>query len=590
MPVRSPSLSPSTSFLTTPIASARDNNARTVAIATPDTFERVNSATLSNADPVQPEDASTAASNVADLPYEPGKTYQLTILHTNDTHGRYWKDRKGRYGFAAQKTLVDQIRKEVATKGGEVLLLSGGDINTGAPRSDLLSAEPDFRGMAKIGYDCMALGNHEFDNPRNVLQKQQQWAGFPFLGANIYDQATNQHAFDSTFIKNVGGLKVGVVGLLTEDTSSIAAPANTSGLYFRPVCEEAREIVPSLREKVGLVIGLTHVGHYGDANHGDRAPGDESIARAVEGIDVIVGGHTQITMKKPDIEGDTIIVQAGEWGQYLGRLDLSVKDGEIISHDYNLIPINAKKKLKDANGKPILDANGKKIYRFTGPEIKESKSMLDLLKPFYDEGGEQLDIVLGTTEEKLYGRPAQRKCETNLGRLIATSHRLIANADVGMVNDGGVRANIAAGETTYEEVLEVMPFGNTVCTFEMTGPEFTSYLNTLFSQNEIMHFDGVKISKRDDKVVGLTIGGELVALTTDAEDSERTYKIALNNYVAKGGSDWVDQSGNPSFLDTGFNDALALKEFLQKHPVVKRGEFIPNSIVNLEEESASQVA
>lgn len=110
------------------------------------------------------------------------------MLHTNDHHGHFWRNEYGEYGLAAQKTLVDGIRKEVAAEGGSVLLLSGGDINTGVPESDLQDAEPDFRGMNLVGYDAMAIGNHEFDNPLAVLRQQEKWAKFPLLSANIYQK------------------------------------------------------------------------------------------------------------------------------------------------------------------------------------------------------------------------------------------------------------------------------------------------------------------------------------------------------------------------------------------------------------------
>lgn len=111
--------------------------------------------------------------------WEKDKTYQITILHTNDHHGHFWHNDHGEYGLAAQKTVVDNIRDEVAKNGGSVLLLSGGDINTGVPESDLQDAEPDFKGMNLVGYDAMALGNHEFDNPLEVLRQQEKWATFP---------------------------------------------------------------------------------------------------------------------------------------------------------------------------------------------------------------------------------------------------------------------------------------------------------------------------------------------------------------------------------------------------------------------------
>ncbi len=136
----------------------------------------------------------TLASETA-LAYEQDKTYKITVLHTNDHHGHFWRNEYGEYGLAAQKTLVDGIRKEVAAEGGSVLLLSGGDINTGVPESDLQDAEPDFRGMNLVGYDAMAIGNHEFDNPLTVLRQQEQWAKFPLLSANIYQKSTGERLF-----------------------------------------------------------------------------------------------------------------------------------------------------------------------------------------------------------------------------------------------------------------------------------------------------------------------------------------------------------------------------------------------------------
>ena len=115
---------------------------------------------------------SLSATVVAsEVQWEKDKSYKLTILHTNDNHGRFWSNRHGEYGMAARKTLIDSIRAEVAADKGQLLLLSGGDINTGVPESDLQDAEPDFKGMSMIGYDAMAIGNHEFDNELAVIRQ-----------------------------------------------------------------------------------------------------------------------------------------------------------------------------------------------------------------------------------------------------------------------------------------------------------------------------------------------------------------------------------------------------------------------------------
>ena len=119
----------------------------------------------------------------------------LTVIHTNDNHGKFWRNARGELGMAARKTLIDSIRKEVEAEGGKVLVLSAGDINTGVPESDIQEAKPDFEGMNLIGYDAMAIGNHEFDNPLSVLRQQEQWANFPFLAANIYSKKTGGSPF-----------------------------------------------------------------------------------------------------------------------------------------------------------------------------------------------------------------------------------------------------------------------------------------------------------------------------------------------------------------------------------------------------------
>jgi 5'-nucleotidase/UDP-sugar diphosphatase len=267
---------------------------------------------------------------------------KLTILHTNDHHGRFWSNRDGEYGLAARATLINELKDEVKQKGGEVLLLDAGDVNTGVPQSDLLNAEPDFRGMSAIGYDVMAIGNHEFDNPLEVIKKQQrEWARFPFISANIYDK-NNKRVFPSHITKELRGLKIVIFGLTTEDTPKKSHPENSKGITFRPAVEEAKSIVPELRKSADVLIALTHTGHYPDESHGADAPGDVTIARSTKGIDLIVGGHTQRPLFKPDIQNGTIIVQAFEWGKYVGKVDLEIEKGKVTLLEYKLIPVNLK--------------------------------------------------------------------------------------------------------------------------------------------------------------------------------------------------------------------------------------------------------
>lgn len=217
----------------------------------------------------------TLASETA-LAYEQDKTYKITVLHTNDHHGHFWRNEYGEYGLAAQKTLVDGIRKEVAAEGGSVLLLSGGDINTGVPESDLQDAEPDFRGMNLVGYDAMAIGNHEFDNPLTVLRQQEKWAKFPLLSANIYQKSTGERLFKPWALFKRQDLKIAVIGLTTDDTAKIGNPEYFTDIEFRKPADEAKLVIQELQqtEKPDIIIAATHMGHYDNGEHGSNAPGD----------------------------------------------------------------------------------------------------------------------------------------------------------------------------------------------------------------------------------------------------------------------------------------------------------------------------
>ena len=173
--------------------------------------------------------------------------------------------------MAARATLINGIRTEVEKSGGSVLTLSGGDINTGVPESDLLDAKPDFIGMNMIGYDAMAIGNHEFDNPLDVLAKQAGWANFPFLAANIYKDGKRMFAPYKIFNKH--GIKIAVIGLTTEDTAKLGNPEYIKQVKFTDPKVEAKQVIAELKEKYNpdVIIAATHMGHYLNGNNGSNA-------------------------------------------------------------------------------------------------------------------------------------------------------------------------------------------------------------------------------------------------------------------------------------------------------------------------------
>ncbi|ECI6403270.1 bifunctional UDP-sugar hydrolase/5'-nucleotidase [Salmonella enterica] len=523
--------------------------------------------------------------------YEKDKTYKITILHTNDHHGHFWRSEYGEYGLAAQKTLVDSIRKEVAQEGGSVLLLSGGDINTGVPESDLQDAEPDFRGMNLIGYDAMAVGNHEFDNPLTVLRQQEKWAKFPFLSANIYQKSTGERLFKPWAILTRQDIKIAVIGLTTDDTAKIGNPEYFTDIEFRKPAEEAKVVIQELNmnEKPDVIIATTHMGHYDNGDHGSNAPGDVEMARSLPAgsLAMIVGGHSQDPVcmtsenKKqvnyvpgtpcaPDKQNGIWIVQAHEWGKYVGRADFEFRNGEMKMVNYQLIPVNLKKKVTWDNGK-----SERVLYT---PEIAENPQMLSLLTPFQNKGKAQLEVKIGSVNGLLEGdRSKVRFVQTNMGRVILAAQIARTGADFGVMSGGGIRDSIEAGDITYKSVLKVQPFGNIVVYADMSGKEVVDYLTAVAQMKPdsgaYPQFANVSFVAKEGKLTDLKIKGEPV-------DPAKTYRMATLSFNATGGDGYPRIDNKPGYVNTGFIDAEVLKEFIQQNSPLDAAAFTPKGEVS----------
>ncbi|EBS4276594.1 bifunctional UDP-sugar hydrolase/5'-nucleotidase [Salmonella enterica subsp. enterica serovar Infantis] len=535
--------------------------------------------------------AAFALTTQPEQAYEKDKTYKITILHTNDHHGHFWRSEYGEYGLAAQKTLVDSIRKEVAQEGGSVLLLSGGDINTGVPESDLQDAEPDFRGMNLIGYDAMAVGNHEFDNPLTVLRQQEKWAKFPFLSANIYQKSTGERLFKPWAIFTRQDIKIAVIGLTTDDTAKIGNPEYFTDIEFRKPAEEAKVVIQELNmnEKPDVIIATTHMGHYDNGDHGSNAPGDVEMARSLPAgsLAMIVGGHSQDPVcmasenKKqvnyvpgtpcaPDKQNGIWIVQAHEWGKYVGRADFEFRNGEMKMVNYQLIPVNLKKKVTWDNGK-----SERVLYT---PEIAENPQMLSLLTPFQNKGKAQLEVKIGSVNGLLEGdRSKVRFVQTNMGRVILAAQIARTGADFGVMSGGGIRDSIEAGDITYKSVLKVQPFGNIVVYADMSGKEVVDYLTAVAQMKPdsgaYPQFANVSFVAKEGKLTELKIKGEPV-------DPAKTYRMATLSFNATGGDGYPRIDNKPGYVNTGFIDAEVLKEFIQQNSPLDAAAFTPKGEVS----------
>ncbi|WP_102296809.1 bifunctional UDP-sugar hydrolase/5'-nucleotidase UshA [Vibrio cyclitrophicus] len=509
---------------------------------------------------------------------------KFTVLHTNDNHGRFWENSKGEYGMAARKTLIDSIRAEVTQNGGETILLSGGDINTGVPESDMQDAVPDFVGMNLLGYDAMALGNHEFDNSLDVLDMQAELADFPMLAANIYikdgDTVTDERLFSPYKVFTINGLKVAVIGLTTKDTAKLVNPDNVATIHFADPQVEIKKAIKEIEanETVDLIFATIHMGHYADGQHGSEAPGDVLLARSLEEgqLDAIIGGHSQnpVCMEgneyadfnpgddcKPDQQNGTYIMQAHEWGKYVGRADFEFYDGKLHLAKYDLIPVNLKE--KDENGD----------YQFIQSEIEPNSTVIATLSAYQQQGQELLDVIISKTDAKLEGdRNVVRSEQTNLGHLLGEAYRTykLVNADFGVMNSGGVRDSIAAGDIAYRDVLTVQPFGNFVTKATMTGAEVKAYLDVVAT----MTAGSGAYAQLDN--ISLTVDCDLSDVTIrdingKGFDLADTYTFSVISFSAAGGDDYpiIDVDS------TQLTDAAVLREFFVNNPNVTAAQYAP---------------
>ena len=513
----------------------------------------------------------------------------FTVLHTNDNHGRFWENKDGEYGMAARKALVDQIRAEVSKNGGQTLLLSGGDINTGVPESDLQDAIPDFTGMNKIGYDAMAVGNHEFDNPLSVLDMQRRLAEFPMLAANIYRKNTEggqgERYFEPYKVFDINGLKVAVIGLTTEDTAKIGNPEFISDLIFTDPKVEVAKVIKEIKDAkaADVIFATTHMGHYADGQNGSNAPGDVAMARALTkgDLQVVIGGHSQnpVCMEPgtdnksyadfkpgddcaPDQQNGTWIMQAHEWGKYVGRADFEYFNGELHLASYKLIPVNMRK----------LDEAGKKTTELAGTKIEPDAELKELLSYYQEKGQAKLDEVIATTDALLDGERANvRNKQTNLGRMLAMAQSGKVSADFGVMNSGGVRASIQAGDITYRDVLTVQPFGNMVTLNEMTGTEVAAYLGAVGS---------IQIGSGGyAQITGVKMTIDCVAKTANISEingkefsATANYKFTVPSFNAAGG-DGYPKLASP--IQTGFVDADLLYSFLKEKQTIVAADYNP---------------
>lgn len=430
----------------------------------------------------------------------PADSVTLTILHTNDMHAAFlpheatWvretpKPMVG--GFVELEFKVDSIRK--AKKN--VLLFDAGDVMTGTPISDYVYRDAEggalFEMMNMIGYDAWTIGNHDLDISQENLVKLTKITRFPTLCANIVN-AKNQFPLNDRdyVIFEKFGLRIGVFGLMSQELYGLVNPNNLVGLRVLSPVETAQNIIDRIDPETDLIIAITHQG----------VDEDSALAANVNGLDVIVGGHSHTRLTRPKVVNNVIIVQAGTRCENLGELEITVNNDRVVRHSGKLLQLWASDKR---------------------PQTK--------LSAFVDS--------IQTRIEKEYGRVIARlerdwirgRGESNVGQFITDAQREAAQAQVAFMNAGGIRANVAAGPLTKLKLYEVLPFRNVLVTFQLSGRHLRSVLTHSLTNEEAVLFSGLEASVRKNpdgtwNILDLTVGGKPV-------DDDRMYICAASDFM-----------------------------------------------------------
>ena len=559
-----------------------------------------------------------------------GQDVRLTILHTADIHSRLvpyhfvpgkidsdlgldvTKCHNAQYcslpnpatnpgcdcdfgGIARIATIVKRER----ANAGRSLHLDSGDAFEGAPIFNLFQGEAEFRALSALGLDAAALGNHEFDKGAVNLELQiRKWAGYPILAANymFYDPKDPTvpklgEIIAPYTIFNVDGLKVGVIGMgNVSSLESVIYQGNSLGVQALDAAKAISDTVHVLRGQVDVIVIVSHLGLDEDEGvAANMTNADENGQIALDGVDVILGGHLHIVLNPPkiierldsngNVTGRTVLAHSGAFAKYVGRLDLVVHVSEdpsktrsyVKAFDYNLFPV-------DQTVPPDPE-----ISNLMEPYIFAANRSLDLQRAFAR--------VPGTTKVV---RNDPSGGDSQLGNLVTASMRFRqgVEADFAVTNSLGIRADFEVGPVNTEEMYNVFPFDNTIATVFLSGSEVQEMLDFVAqktatrgcrtqSQNSGIWWDLVCTTDGSAHAENVFIGDHCVD-TANGYDCRTpgmpcrcaplnpfgSYKVAVNDYIANGGSGFIVLQRNTTKFNTGISLRDALIDYIDTEPTI----------------------
>ncbi|MFS0559921.1 5'-nucleotidase C-terminal domain-containing protein [Terribacillus sp. 179-K 1B1 HS] len=469
-----------------------------------------------------------------------GENFSLTIMHMNDTHAH----------VEPLPNMITAI-KEVRAENPDALLFNAGDVFSGTLYFNQFKGQADLALMNMMDIDAMTFGNHEFDlgsseNGHKSLSEFIAGADFPFVSANVDfsgdayvgNKVTNtftEDAQDSTvydgMVKEINGEKIGIFGLTTEETLETSSPVNAKISNY---AAEAERAVSAFEEMgVDKIVALTHIGYDSNPAVGN----DLMLAEQVDGIDVIVGGHSHTKLEQPTVvntdengtaKDPTVIVQAYQYAENLGKLDVEFNgQGQVVGYEGRLIDVTGKQADPDA-------VNALAAYKNEVDQVSNEEIGAIAQKPLTNPRLSDSDISV-------------RADETELGNLItdamlAKAQEKMPEVSIAMQNGGGIRAAIDQGPITVGEVIAVLPFGNDPAVVQLSGDEIKQILEYSVhlapaESGGFLQVSGMKFTYDSTKEAGSRVVSMQVKDGDGYADiqPDQMYAVTTNNFTAKGG-------------------------------------------------------
>jgi 2',3'-cyclic-nucleotide 2'-phosphodiesterase (5'-nucleotidase family) len=405
----------------------------------------------------------------------------------------------------------------------------------GTPVSNIFHGKPVMDVMNALGFDALAVGNHEFDWGLETLRALGSSAQFPFLSANVVDSnGRNLSGIRPYVILRKKGVTIAVIGVTTTETPYITKPGRVNGLRFLNPEETMPRLITEVKNKgASVVVLLSHLG----------LDADKALAKNVAGIDAIVGGHSHTALKEPVRVGNTVIVQAGCNGLYLGVVELAVKSGGL--------------------GSLVTVRNGGLRLVSAGPNDRFDKRIMSMVSAYSDPIKAKFAQVVGEAKVDLVRRSYG---ESNLGDLIADAMRESSGSQIAFQNSGGIRTDLPTGKITLEQLYTTLPFDDAIISMDLTGKDLLEILEQSGSMEYgLLQTSGLNVVYDMAKPAGQRVANVLIG--GSPLDPLKIYRVAMNDFLAVAGDRFSAFTRGKNFVSgDGLKDVVVL--YLKKHSPV----------------------